>query len=332
MSKMTACLSTACASKCGASCGDVGLLLPSLMTRSAACAACVTSKACTTATTCASDAACVSAATCKLGCNSLDAACIEKCVGAGATASDLSKNVKSACGAECDVGKQVACNGNVAFPKVGPTVSTVHVVLPISGAGSPAPVVGAQVKACGKVDIDCSSPVAPAATTDAQGHATFDLPVTELLGGFNGLFLITAPGYVPTQAFYNPPLAGDQTLPTSPILRDIEFAGATSALGVTPDPERGHIILVIQDCELNAIPGATIEVSSADAKATLGYFQGGFPTQSAIATDGAGLAGAFNLPPGSVSATAILGGKPVGRGQALIKKGTITLLSVVPSP
>lgn len=328
---MVSCMSQSCGAKCGATCGDTGLLLPSFIGRSSACATCVTSKACATATSCAGDVACVGASTCRLGCNALDAACLEKCA-AAAPQGDLAKAARAACGAECDVGKQVACVGNVAWPRVQAGTTSVHVVLGVSGAGSPKPVVGAEVRACGKVDLDCASPVAPAATTDAAGLATFDLPVTEVLGGFNGLFRVTAPEYMPTLAFYNPPIAGSMTLPTIPILRSLEFIGAAGALGITPNAERGHLIAVIQDCELSYMPGATVTISSADAGSTVGYFQGGFPTKEALATDGAGLAGGFNLPVGSVTVSAVLGGKVVGSAQALIQKQTITQISVVPTP
>ncbi|MCC6647809.1 MAG: hypothetical protein IT374_19860 [Polyangiaceae bacterium] len=331
LSAMVACEAVGCAGKCGDTCGDSGLLLPTLVGRSSACAACLGSKACAITTTCASDSKCVDAATCALSCNPLDRGCLERCA-ARSTTGDLAAAARLACGAECDVGKQVACNGHVAWPRVLPGTTSVHVVLAVSGAANNKPVPGAEVRACGKVDVGCASPLAPPATTDARGVAEFDLSVTEVVGGFNGLFKITAAGYTPTLGFYNPPVASSMTLPPMPILRDIEFAAATAALGVSADPKRGHLIAILQDCELSYVSGATITISSADAGSTVGYFQAGFPTKDATATDGAGIAGGFNLPTGLVTVNAALDGKPIGSGQAFIEAQTITQVAVVPSP
>ncbi len=331
LSAMVSCMSRACGAKCGASCGDTGLLLPTFVQRGPACEACVTTKACAAATSCASDSRCVDAATCRLSCNALDGGCLERCA-ALSPQGDLAETTRLACGAECEVGRQASCAGSVAWPHVAPGTTSVHVVLGVSGAGSPKPIEGADVRACGKVDVDCASPLAPPATTGANGEAAFDLPVTDVIGGFNGFFRITAPSYMPTLAFYNPPASSSMTLPTIPILRDLEFVGATGALGVTADPQRGHLIAILQDCELSYATGATVTISSADGASTVGYFQGGFPTKEAKATDGGGIAGGFNLPVGSVTVTAVLGGKTLGAAQAFIQKQTITQVAVVPSP
>lgn len=331
LAAMVSCMSSSCGGKCGATCGDTGLLLPSFVSRSAACAACVTSKACAAATSCASDPACVDASVCRLACNTLDSGCLERCA-ARTSLGDLAASARISCGAECGVGQQVGCVGNVAWPRVQPGTTSVKVVLGVSGAGSPKPIAGADVLACGKVDLDCATPVAPPAKTDSAGKVSFELPVVDVIGGFNGLFRITAPGYMPTLGFINPPIAGSMTLPTIPILRDVEFTGAAAVLGVKPDPERGHMIAIILDCELSNVRGATIKISSADTGSLVGYFQGGFPAKEATVTDGGGIAGGFNLPVGSAVVSAELDGKTIASGQAFIQKQAITQISVVPSP
>lgn len=188
------------------------------------------------------------------------------------------------------------------------------------------PLTGAQIRYCGIRDPNCDSP-SPAVTTDDAGLATFQVP-----GDFAGFFDVQRSDLVPA-SFYPGGLVADQaaqTLPTYDFtpasLSLLASTVTTSKIALDTDGGLGHIFVTIYDCNDHQASGVSLTIDNSAAQTVIFYSSGGLPTTKTSQTDNYGLAGAVNVPTGSLTVKATLAAQllPIGTINVPIRPGAIT--------
>lgn len=201
------------------------------------------------------------------------------------------------------------------------------------------PIADLEVKACGRLDADCTTPFATA-KTDAEGYANLLVPKY-----FNGFYEFNPPvdsGIMPSISLALPPpetsAQADASIPAAisvHLITATAFNSLLNQIGATPDPQLGHIFGLILDC--TGVPAARVSLhASPITPSTIAYYTtaSGVPSVTAQETAQAGEAGFVNLPPGSaqLTATANDASKKVGEYATTVRAGTITYLPMPPSP
>lgn len=212
------------------------------------------------------------------------------------------------------------------------TVSVTLVVVDLAGA----PVADVTVRACGRADDDCATPLGTA-TSDMNGLATIaDLDTGD--AGFDGYFELTADGFQDGIAIANPPVteSNDASTPRITTFLDsgtfLTFAGA---VGATPDGERGHIAMAARDCGGDTTPddGAVFRATGLDDASVGFYLIDGVPDATAEETDASGQGGFINVLPGRRGVRVDQSISYVGGlDDVLVRAGWLTTLAVPPSP
>jgi hypothetical protein len=179
------------------------------------------------------------------------------------------------------------------------------------------------VRPCGLLDPDCLD--APKAViTDDAGRAEFSLT-----GNFAGFFDLHRPDLVPATLYPGHLLAGQPVailpsidLTPTKFLSVAWSAGAT----VTLDGGVGHVMIAVYDCQDHQAPGVSIAYDNLGSRGAPFYFTNGLPDLTASETDSFGLAGAVNVPAGTVKATATLvsTGTEVGSASFDVRPGSLT--------
>jgi hypothetical protein len=312
-------------------CGAIPVLGSQSPQVSAACVTCVDAQCCTQATTCAADAACLALRTC-------DAACANStCTAACATAHTAGQTDSSAfatcrqtsCNAPC---QSFACIGSVSWPT--PVSPTYTFKLSLSDFQTGSAVTGATVKVCATTDAACASPSAMY-TVDSTGSAMVTAPSAP--GGLAGYIEISGTGIEPTLDFFAFPdpaaVFGSATGINAYILSTSTFAQLTGAAGITPDPTRGTLAFIADDCAGNSAAGVSVTASTSDASSTTTYVVGGIPSTTATATDPSGVGAIVNVPAGAATMSGkTSAGTKTGSQAILFRAGAVTSTNVVPTP
>jgi hypothetical protein len=181
------------------------------------------------------------------------------------------------------------------------------------------------VRHCALLDPNCRD--APeAGLTDDAGRAEF-----KLAEDFAGFFDLRRPDLIPATLYPGRLLAGQSvaSLPTfdfSPTnFQDLATsAGATVTLDV--DGGVGHALVSIYDCQDHQALGVSVAFDNLGSRGAPFYFSNGLPDLSATQTDDFGLAGALNVPVGTLRATATLvsTGTEVGSASFDVRPGSLT--------
>lgn len=181
------------------------------------------------------------------------------------------------------------------------------------------------VRACSTADLLCAQPVTPDIPVDAQGRVT-----VPLFWGFDGYLEIRGDGIVPSVSYLRQPLYADsvQTIPIQ-VAPQEALAAYAAANGTTLREDRGLLAVEVFDC--NWALAAGIEVSN-DVGGVPFSFTNGLPTIGMSVTDGRGLAGALNVPPGVVRATGVIvaTGQRVGARTINARAGWTSAVALVP--
>lgn len=201
------------------------------------------------------------------------------------------------------------------------------------------PIAGLEVKACGRLDADCTTPFATA-KTDAEGYANLLVPKF-----FNGFYEFNPPvdaGIMPSISLALPPpetsAQADASIPAAisiHLITEAAFGALLAQIGATADPQLGHLFGLILDC--TGAPTARVSLHAGTiTPTTIAYYTSasGLPSVTAQETAQAGEAGFVNLPPGSAQLTATANeiSKQIGEYAATVRAGTITYLPMPPSP
>lgn len=207
-----------------------------------------------------------------------------------------------------------------------------------TGALDGEPLAGVDFEVCGDTaDPSCSSPVLNG-TTGGDGTFTGTLPMGDDRGGFDGYARVTGgEDVVDLLVFFNPPITENDGAPVAtPVITQSAFERiAEMTIGERPNPDRGHLALEALDCSWSSAAGVTFEIETADGQTTEAYLRGGMmPDTSADRTDGSGMGGFLNVPPGDVTVTAKIAesGEVVGTVDVFVEPGTVSEVSVAPTP
>lgn len=233
------------------------------------------------------------------------------------------------------------CLGNVQWPAQSPT-ETVKFRERFRRLIGSVPIVGLKVAACASLDPDCTSPLAQGETNE-KGDIVLDVPKN-----FRGyLHMPAGPAtftdMAPTIYAVYPPPSKDADLVTEPEPAKVPIGVSISELNIllaqvqsAADPNLGHIFGLVVDCQSAPTGGVALKSAQVDPK-TIQYFYEGNDTPSVTRTetDPSGNAGFLNLPPGIVSLELTLpaqGNKRTGSYSVLVKKGSVTIINLVPTP
>jgi hypothetical protein len=184
------------------------------------------------------------------------------------------------------------------------------------------------IVACNKLDFTCMNPIAMV-RTNMEGEAKLTVPAN-----FAGYMQQTERAdYVPAMYFMPALLPADGRFSNFPLVPNGSFGGLALALGTSVDRERGHAMLIIEDCQGLALAGVRFSSPQADMGSTEFYVIDQIPTTSATETPPEGDGGFANLPAGPVeiTATEVKTGLIVNRVTMLIRAGMITTAYIKPA-
>jgi hypothetical protein len=181
------------------------------------------------------------------------------------------------------------------------------------------------VRPCALLDPDCLN--APnAVLTDDAGRAEFSLT-----GDFTGFFDLRRSDLIPATLYPGHLLAGQPVaslftydFTRTQLLNLATSAGATVTLNA--DAGVGHALVWVYDCRDQQAPGVSIAYDNLGPRGATFYFSNGLPDFTATETDDFGLAGAVNVPAGTVKATATLvsSGAELGSASFDVRAGSLT--------
>jgi hypothetical protein len=154
--------------------------------------------------------------------------------------------------------------------------------------GTRGPVPGMMVRVCGLTDVDC---VMPFANLEVDADGWIDIPLSE---NFSGYLELLSPTTVPS-AFYLG--EGLRTMTDYPfvVVTVPSFEGLMAAVGIAADRRAGAISVRTFDCRSDT--AADVAVTNTTGGITY-YFADGLPDITPRGTDGDGIAGFLNVPPG----------------------------------
>jgi hypothetical protein len=182
------------------------------------------------------------------------------------------------------------------------------------------------VRACSTADLDCTQPVTEDLPVDARG--VVDVP---LFWGFDGYLEIRADGIIPSVSYLREPIYADsvQSIPVQVAPLDA-LAAYAAANGTTLREDRALLAVEVFDC--NWALAAGVEVTN-DAGGVVFSFTNGLPTIGMSVTDGRGLAGALNVPPGVLRAAGdiVSTGQRVAARTINARAGWTSAVALVPA-
>jgi len=225
----------------------------------------------------------------------------------------------------CEANPAWACLSTPAAPS--PQTPPYRIAVSIRDLVSAAPVPGAQVNLCRKLDVDCATPVSTA-VSDSDGGVTFSVSTA----AFAGYLAVQAVGTVPALYFFNPDIDRDQAVSIS-VAAPAAYVGLLLQLERQPSPGHGNVVISALDCTGAPAAGVSYSTLDGDDMTSPFYTLKGLPTLTAKATDAVGYGGLINVPAGTATVTTTLASPPADLGMIslLVREGAITYARVVPS-
>jgi hypothetical protein len=167
---------------------------------------------------------------------------------------------------------------------------------------------GVAVRDCDLRDPLCLDSPTPL-TSDDSGTVTFDLK-----GDFAGFFDLRRDDLLPATLYPGRLLAGVTAVsyPAYSITPKEVWALAgtitSQPVALGADGGLGLAVVTIYDCQDHQAPGVVVAYGTLGAQSVPFYFHGGLPSTAVGQTDSYGLAGAINVPDGTLTVTATLTG------------------------
>lgn len=222
----------------------------------------------------------------------------------------------------CQVTDPWSC---VAHPPIsGKSGGTVDVDFSLFDAVKMTSVEGVESAVCGKLDLECTSPVLKV-KTDANGSAHFSMPT-----GFDGYVQLSAEGYDSTMIFL-PPATENVSLGRFPLTTMVATAVLGGQLGKPLLPGTGRVLMTVTGCDKQTVAGVTLTGENMGQDAQGFYATGGLPSFSASETDDSGFAGFVNVSPGQIAIDGTLGdGRHVGKIALFVRAGTVSVRRLQP--
>jgi len=212
-------------------------------------------------------------------------------------------------------------------PPASPT-DTRELVLPVIDALSRRYLADVEIVACNKLDYTCMNPIATV-NTNMDGDAVLTVPA--MFAGY--MQQVERADYVPAMYFMPTLLPDNNRLSNFPLVPAGSFTGLALALGASVDRDRGHAMLIIEDCQGLALPDIRFSSPQADMATTEFYVVDQIPTTSATETSPEGQGGFANLPPGTIEilVTEVKTGLVVNKVTMLMRGGMITTMYIKPA-
>jgi hypothetical protein len=193
-----------------------------------------------------------------------------------------------------------------------------------------APLANAQVRACFRGDVGCSSPVTAMQTTSAEGMVQITL-----FEGFSGYLEILAEGMLPTLAFFPAAWSTElipymEQLPVG-LLPVVALQGLATVARVQVDPSAGLVSMYTYDCKGPYAAGVRLGI---DTDAAVPYaFIDNLPVAGQDVTSEGGIVGFVNVPPGIVVVTAYPGSgqQALAVDTMLARSGWLTIGRLIPN-
>lgn len=340
--RVSACRERSCSAECGLSCGGFGYAVPG-------CDTCVQSSCCDLAKACARNDDCqrldLCLNNCLAGSNTCPGDCDSQFSAGSADHGPWVDCVQNTCHAACETGKAWQClDAPVPWPipkSVGDFTFSVTVVDLLSEN----PYVGATVRACKQLDLQCDVPI-DQSVTDSTGLVSLKVPVgsvgfngyLEVTGGDNGTGMGADSAVFPALYYPVPPIIAPGWRGRLQFVSagDLPILAAFTTVDV--DPARGHFATNAVDCNFTNAGGVSFTADSQlanpdDPKLKGFYFVNGIPNIHATATDPLTSIGGFvNLPANStlITATVAATGKNLGQLSYNIRAGWFTVSSFPP--
>jgi hypothetical protein len=177
---------------------------------------------------------------------------------------------------------------------------------------------------CGKLDLECTSPVAEI-QTDTTGKVHFDVAPL-----FEGYVQLRGDGYDPTMMFV-PPAVESIDLGQFPLTTMVATSVLTSQLGKPLLPGTGRVLVITTGCDKQTSGGVGLSGENMGDEAETFYAVGGFPSFTADETDESGFAGFVNVAAGSVTLVAkVAKGREVGRVALFVRPDYVSVRRIQP--
>jgi hypothetical protein len=163
------------------------------------------------------------------------------------------------------------------------------------------------------------------AFTDGNGRFSFDLNTQGVPAvGFD--IYAHQLGFIDSYYFPQRPISDDLDTQIS-LLTMSESSTLFATAGITQVTGDGNVLLSISDCLARPLAGATLSSTPAG---TVRYFTSVTPSQTATATDAAGVAMMANLPPGKATLTVMAQGHAFAPLEVAIVANAFTVTELQP--
>ncbi len=190
-------------------------------------------------------------------------------------------------------------------------------------SGEPMP--GVRASLFTQFDFQLSQPLA-SGTSGADGRMTLTVPA-----GFQGFISLEETGVIePTLVYPNLPVTAAEGFGTVLAGSAGQSVGLVSMLHGTPIADRGLLLVQVLDCMQNGAQGGTVAFQGDLEGSIVFYTVGGVASEAATALDETGNAGIVNLKEGLTSVEAMVNGKSVSSGSALVRPDSATWVTLLP--
>jgi hypothetical protein len=152
--------------------------------------------------------------------------------------------------------------------------------------------------------------------------------------GFEGFFEVRTKEYAPALRFTSPPLRNSTNNFEQTLLRPFEISTLASLVGRNYDAStRGLVFVFARDCNQQPLANMRFTTSTEDPTQFGFYIVNSTPSITDGKTDGTGRGGFANMKEGLHTFTAEFAdtGKRLGSARALVRVGTNTTISILPS-
>jgi hypothetical protein len=229
--------------------------------------------------------------------------------------------------------------------------------------GCSTPVPGLTARLCGKLDVDCLSPL-QIGISALDGTFEFDVPTMGT--GFTGYLQVSSatepctspvfgeagplacsllpqctpeapdescriPLYAPALLFFNPPITSDLSEPlVLSLLSSAALPGIVRAAGSDYDPATGSLLVVARDCDGSPAAGIRYDLGEDQDQLTQLYMESGVLSRTRDTTDDTGMGAFTGIRPGFASVVAYDdAGARVGGIGVQVAPGTITYATLL---
>lgn len=251
--------------------------------------------------------------------------------GAGGDAGGSGEGGEAGAGGKPITDPKWTCIGQIPTP-VGET-ATVHVQLPLVDFISTQPRPGVTVRVCGRLDVNCATPIGEPVVTDEKGIATLTVPAQP---AFDGFFQLEPTPEVAAALVFAQPLAATegQVLPAVHTFVLEQYRALVEAGGNVWNEARGHIFVEALDCTDQPSAGVTFDIEKVEADTVRVFLRDGAPDRNAPDTDATGIGGFILAGEGYHTVTGKLSGDGnlVNERRIFVRPATFSYTVMSPRP